>query len=124
MTEPSSGTDRLRRAVGYAITGTEPTPAASSSRDEAFDPVALIAELGGVDALRAVAAEAKEAGRNWPHPIPERLRQGLGAAQLHAAVVQVRSLIDESRSPVIRRSTAADPDDLRLLRDVPPHHGG
>jgi hypothetical protein len=120
---------RLRHAVTYAITGTEPAsptpePAATPpGTGSSFDVEALIAELGGVAALREVAAQARAAGRGWPYPIPERLRDGLGAAQLYAAVERVRAVIDEPR-PTVRRATTPNADDHRLLRDVPPHHGG
>ncbi|WP_152361338.1 hypothetical protein [Microlunatus speluncae] len=119
-----SAAERLRRAVAYAVTGADPALTATSFDGEAFDPAALIAELGGVATLRSAAAEARAAGLSWPYPVPERLRQGLGAAQVHAAVRRVSSLIDEPPRPVIRRPATPDADDLRLLRDVPPHHGG
>lgn len=112
--------DRLRRAVAYALTGAEASIAPST---EPFDPAELITRLGGVDALRAVAEEARTSGLAWPYPIPERLRDDIGAAQLHAAVERARQLIEQPRPTLRQRSTAPDADDLRLIREVPPHHG-
>lgn len=124
MTETPSTTDRLRHAVAYAISGTEPSADSTPSGPGApFDAGRLIIDLGGADALRAHATTTRSAGHPWPHPVPARLRDGLGAAQLYAAIEQARVIIDGPR-PTVRRPTAPSGDDLRLLRDVPPHHGG
>jgi hypothetical protein len=94
------------------------------------DPAVLVADLvaGGwtreriADHARAEAA----AERAWPHPVPAGLREGCGAAQFAAALTSVRQELDlvtlETRPPSARRRLTAD--ELRLLREVPPHHVG
>jgi len=110
----------LGRAVGYALTGIVPT----ADGPEPFDPAELVELLGGATRLRAHAAETRAAGRPWPHPVPAELRDGLGAAQLYAAVEQARNLVDAPATKVRGPAAAPGADDLRLLREVPPHHGG
>jgi hypothetical protein len=57
--------------------------------------------------------------------VPDALRAGCGAAQLAAALRVARELLDlaslEVRPPSGRRKL--NPDEQRLMRDVPPHHG-
>ncbi|GAB3742436.1 hypothetical protein [Microlunatus parietis] len=108
----------LARAVGYALTGGDPAPTGPAIR-----PEDLIGQLGGTERVRAHAAAVRAAGEPWPHPVPPELRSGLGAAQLHAAIERARQQIDPPPSRPVRRAAAPDADDLRLLREVPPHHG-
>lgn len=73
------------------------------------------------------AEEATVFGR--PHRLPPDLAEGIGAAQLWAAVSALRALLSPARdrdtqspAPVLsNRSLSAD--EQRLLREVPPHHG-
>lgn len=118
-------TGRWQAALAYALTGVElalPEPGAP-------DPSHLVADLSdrgwaperlAEHALAEVAAE-----RPWPHPVPPGLRQGCGAAQFAAALGVTRQLLGlstlETRPPSARRRL--NPDEQRLLRDVPPHHG-
>lgn len=108
----------LVRAIAYALTGAEPGNGTVARPEE------LIALLGGTETLRAHAAATRAAGEPWPHPVPESLRAGLSAAQLHAAIERARQQVDPPPSRPVRRTAAPDADDLRLLREVPPHHGG
>ena len=59
-------------------------------------------------------------------PVPADLTAGLGAAQLWAAVVELRRLLELDQPA--RRTATGDglltAEDQRLLREVPPHHGG
>jgi hypothetical protein len=116
---------RWQAAVGYALVGIE------LSIDEPGhpDPDAVVVALSqagwtaqriGDHARWLVAAE-----QVWPHPVPAALRDGCGAAQFAAAVGRTRALIGlttlETRGPSTR--TIYNADELRLLREVPPHHG-
>jgi hypothetical protein len=108
----------LVRAIAYALAG-DPDSAPGVT-----DPDDLIERLGGTAPLRAHASAVRSAGEPWPHPVPAELRAGLSAAQLHAAIEQARRRIDPPPNRPVRRTAAPDADDLRLLREVPPHHGG
>ncbi len=116
---------RWQSALGYALTGCDldlPEPGRP-------DTMALVAglEAAGWPASRVgehargrVAAEVA-----WPHEVPADLRVGCGAAQFAAALGLAREVLNlanlEVRPPSGRRRL--NPDELRLTRDVPPHHG-
>lgn len=112
-------------AIAYALTGVE----LELSEPPAPDPDLLVADLASLGwtsaRIRRHAGERVDSGSPWPHQIPARLRQGCGAAQLYAALGRARTLLGlqvlEVRPPSSRTSLNAD--ELRLLRDVPPHHG-
>lgn len=112
-------------ALGYALTGEE------LELDDALpvQPATIVAALEqagwarariGDHARAVVAAELP-----WPHPVPGRLRPASGAAQFLALLGAVRAelglLTLEQRPPSTR--TRLTPDEQRLLREVPPHHG-
>lgn len=80
------------------------------------------------EVLRAVTergyrAEDLVAVARTPHPVPQRLRQGMGAAQFQAALAQLRSLAhaDGLRASAPSRRTRLDAAERRLVEDVPPH---
>lgn len=108
----------LVRAIAYALAG-DPESAPGVT-----DPGDLITRLGGPESLRAHATAVRAAGEPWPHPVPAELRTGLGAAQLYAAIEHARRQVDLPPKRPVLRTAAPDADDLRLLREVPPHHGG
>jgi hypothetical protein len=60
-----------------------------------------------------------------PHRVPPELAEGIGPAQFWAAVTELRRHLDrEARPPVpVIADRALSADELRLLREVPPHHG-
>ncbi|MGV8910116.1 MAG: hypothetical protein ACOH1Y_14135 [Propionicimonas sp.] len=118
-------TPRWQAALAYALVGCE------LDLDESGhpDPEALVAALAGAGwpagqidehARGLVAAE-----ESWPHQVPVGLRAGCGAAQMAAALRAARTLLGlahlEVRAPSGRRKLNAD--ELRLMREVPPHHG-
>lgn len=118
-------TARWQAALGYALTGCE-LELAEPGRP---DPLALVA---GLDAAGWPASRVGEHAREraadeaaWPHAVPARLRAGCGAAQLAAALRAARELLQltslEVRPPSGR--LRLDPDEQRLMREVPPHHG-
>ena len=118
-------TCRWHAALGYALTGCE----LELAEPRRPDPQALVA---GLDAAGWPASRVGEHARErvadefaWPHAVPPTLRYGCGAAQFAAALRAVRDLLGlttlEVRPPT-RRSTL-NPDEVRLMREVPPHHG-
>ena len=92
-------------------------------------------ELGEQDApdLDALAAflrprlgvDVDPAALRCSHPLPADLGSGLGAAQLWAAVAELRRLLGSVPPQAeVTRSRPLTADERRLLQDVPPHHGG
>ncbi|HEY9291894.1 MAG TPA: hypothetical protein VIP98_11490 [Microlunatus sp.] len=114
------------QALAYAIIGrrldglgTQPVP------DLAVVSDAIVSQLpGGLIELREVIREHRAAGEPWPYPVPDDLRQGIGAAQWIAALNALRQRLDldNPERPVLS-DRPPDPDEQRLLREVPPHHG-
>ncbi|SDS33172.1 hypothetical protein [Microlunatus soli] len=112
-------------ALIFAITGERTAAGTSQLRpDLAAVGDQLAARTGGLEQLRADVRARRAAGRPWPYPIPDDLRRGLGAAQLLAALAELRRrlLLDEPERAVLS-NRAPDADERRLLADVPPHHG-
>lgn len=113
------------RALAFAVTGER----LEVSEPDAPRPAALVADLAALgwdaDTVAEHALAAIADGRPWPHPVPDDLREGLGAAQLHAALGGVRAGLGldvlERRPP--SRRTRLDADERRLMADVPPHFG-
>ena len=118
-------TTRWQAAICYALTGSE-LELVEPGRP---DPKALVeglaaagwpASLVGDHARKRVEAEL-----TWPHPVPTILRGGCGAAQFAAALRLAREMLHlttlEVRPPSGR--LALNPDEERLMREVPPHHG-
>lgn len=92
-------------------------------------PSELVAELAtrgwDADAIVAEVRRCAEAGLPWPHPIEPRLRAGLGWAQLQAALTATRHLLGVQALVTRPKSarTRLTADEVRLMREVPPHHG-
>lgn len=116
---------RWQAAVGFALVGVELAMDESGRPDpealvEALSQAGWTADQIGDHARSLVAAE-----QVWPHPVPAALRSGCGAAQFAAALGRTRALLGlttlETRAPSTR--TTYNADELRLLREVPPHHG-
>jgi hypothetical protein len=122
--DPSADGGAWHAALAYALVGEE----WSLDRRPGPDLPALAVELAARDWTRErIAVHARsvqESGRPWPHPIPDALRAGLGAAQLYAALGRAREELGvavlDPRAPSGR--TVLTADERRLLADVPPHH--
>lgn len=118
-------TGRWQAALGYALTGQE-LALAEYGRP---DPVALVADLAEAgwtaDRIAGHAHALAAAEVAWPHQVPADLRSGCGAAQFAAALRAARQVLDlaslEVRPPSGRLKL--NPDEERLMREVPPHHG-
>lgn len=112
------------RAIAFALTGAD----LELGDQPAPDLDVLVDQLGdqgwGAGTIAAHAREAAAVGP-WPHPIPDALRSGLGAAQLYAAIGGARARYGLEVLTVLppSRRTALTADERRLLADVPPHFG-
>ncbi len=109
----------LAAAVAWSLTGTRVDAMAgdvhAALADSGWDRAAILSHAQAVSA----------AGGIWPHPVPDDLRLRLGSAQLLAAVQRAQldlGLFGQPASPAPPR--ALNPDERRLLQEVPPHHGG
>lgn len=111
-------------ALAYALVGVHlelpgrGTPDASALLNQ-------LADLGwDADRIRGHARDLTAAEQLWPHQVPDDLRTGLGAAQLHAAFAEARERLGLGATVGVPRSArvALNADERRLLADVPPHH--
>ena len=118
-------TARWQAALGFALTGldlelAEPGRPDPEALVEGLNAAGWSASRVGDHAREQVAAES-----SWPHAVPAALRAGCGAAQFAAALGMARSLLRlttlEVRPPSTRMKLS--PDEERLMREVPPHHG-
>lgn len=118
-------TARWQAALGYALTGDE-LELAETGRPDPVSLVTVLADAGWpAERVEHHARGRMAAEASWPHQVPARLRAGCGAAQLAAALRLVRELLDLANLEVRPPSGRAklNPDEERLMRDVPPHHG-
>ena len=109
----ATGPPAWHQALAYAVTGRRYPELGRQERPD----VDQVAEF-----LRSRLAD-HPAGP--PQPVPADLVVGLGPAQLQAAVAELRRRLGSGQPGP--RTAAADrplsPEEQRLLRDVPPHHG-
>lgn len=106
------------------MTGTDLLVGVQRAPDAARLAADLVSAGWPPERVAAHARATLASGEAWPHPIPDALRAGLGAAQLLAALRRVRAELGlaalESRAP--SRRSALDADERRLIADAPPHH--
>ena len=102
------------QALAYAVTGHRYPELGRQARPD----VAQVAEF--------LRQRAPEAGSAASRLVPADLSAGLGAAQLWAAAAELRCLLepDHPVRPTVARDRPLTPDEERLRREVPPHHGG
>ncbi|WP_232549984.1 hypothetical protein [Propioniciclava soli] len=115
MTEP------WHRAIAYALVG-EDLELGLQARP---DVPALLRELAsrGWTGGRIADLARGAAAAGWPFVVPDALRRGLGAAQLHAAIGSARTELGLDVLAVLppSRRTTLTADERRLRADVPPH---
>ncbi len=112
------------RALGLALTGADLDLGVQDAPDAAR-LVAQLAERGwNAERIGELARGRAVSGKPWPFQIPDAARSGLGAAQLHAALLAARTALGldvlDPRPPARPRGLTAD--ERRLLADVPPHY--
>ena len=103
------------QALAYAVTGVRFQHLGRQPRPDLDTLTALLrAVLGaGVDPAELTRA----------HPVPADLTEGLGAAQLGAAVAELRRRLTGPPRATVAGARPLTADERRLLQDVPPHHG-
>ena len=106
-----------QEALAYAVTGRRYAELAGCPGPAVDALVAFLQPRLGADLDRSELLR--------PHPLPQDLRHGVGAAQLWAAVTELRARLAPPAPgavAVVREGplTAAE---HRLVEDVPPHHG-
>lgn len=113
------------RALVLAITGIDRPELGVQDRPDLDAVTAILAgHDGGLERLRDEVAARRSSGEPWPYPVPAALRSGLGAAQLLAAVAELRRRLElDAAERLVLRDRPPDADERRLLADVPPHHG-
>ena len=77
----------------------------------------------GIDAGE-IARSRRDAGQEWPFPVPAEWPREAGFARWSAAIDEAHRLlgVDLTFLPPSNR-TSLTADERRLLADVPPHHG-
>lgn len=115
--EPVVTGPRWQQALAYALTGRR-FPELDPARGP--DPEAVAGFLRS-----RLGTDLDPAELQRPHPLPDDLAVGIGAAQLWAAVSEVRRRLDPPApgTPPVVTGRPLTADERGLLRDVPPHHG-
>jgi hypothetical protein len=103
------------QALAYALTGVR---FADLGRQPRPDLDALTALL-----RPRLATQVDPAELTRVHPLPADLADGLGSAQLWAAVEELRRRLTAPPPVVVAEQRPLTADERRLLQDVPPHHG-
>lgn len=111
---PPTAPPAWHQALLFALTGVRDPGLGRQDRPD----VVRLAEL-----LRDRLPEDLPA-TSGPHPLPPDLAVGIGPAQLAAALTELRTRLRLDRRPVppVVADRPLTPDELRLLREVPPHH--
>jgi hypothetical protein len=112
-------------ALAQALTG----EAADFPASDGPDPVGLADELARrgwpAERVQEHASARIAAELPWPHAVDPAVIAALGAARFYAALTQLRKCLGvwvlDSQAPSSR--TQLNADELRLLAEVPPHHG-
>ncbi len=110
------------QAVAFALVGRR-----LAAGDDSADPRRIMEHLAslGVDAasVAAVQQERRAASLPWPFPLPEDVAVN-SPAQLKAVLDAVRTELGVGGpSPVVAVKRRPSADELRLIQEVPPHHG-
>ena len=116
----------LLRAVGLALTGEEVAatgPAVGSPEERVVGW--LEASGWGSERLHALRAQRQAEEQPWPFPVPPDEVRPVGFARYAAVLKAVRaSLGVDGLVPTVHNGPKViGPAELRLLAEVPPHHG-
>jgi hypothetical protein len=103
------------QALAYAVTGVRFEDLGRQPRPDLDALTALLRAKLGTEVDPAEIARA--------HPLPADLAQDLGAAQLGAAVAELRRRLAGPPLATVAGERPLTADERRLLQDVPPHHG-
>lgn len=105
-----------QEALAYAVTGRRYAELAGRPGPDVDELVAFLKPRLGADLDRSELLR--------PHPLPQDLRQGIGAAQLWAAMTELRArLAPPAAGPTaVVREGPLSAAERRLVEDVPPHH--
>jgi hypothetical protein len=112
VTQPAA----WHQALAYALTGRRFEELGHQAAPDVNEVVAFLETKLGADLDRAVLER--------PHRLPADLVAGLGAAQLSAAVADLRRrLAGRDAAVTVTQERPLSSDERRLMQDVPPHHG-
>jgi hypothetical protein len=112
MTNPPA----WHQALAFGLTGRRFEELGYQATPDLDEVVAFLEHRLGVDLDRTVLGQS--------HRPPEDLTVGLGAAQLGAAVAELRRRLGVDHATVrVTRQRPLSADERRLMQDVPPHHG-
>ena len=103
------------QALAYAVTGVRLEGLGRQLRPDLDVLTALLRPRFETDLDPAELVRA--------HPLPPDLADGIGAAQLWAAVAELRHRLSGPVPAVVADERPLTADERRLLHDVPPHHG-
>lgn len=117
--------ERWLTAVGLALTG-EQIEASASGPVHGSDAAAWLLEHGWPpERVQQHRHDMVDQEVLWPHALPADLLGRGTAAQFHALLEECRTLLGVSGAVSRMRpaETHLTPDDLRLIAELPPHHG-
>lgn len=111
------------QALAYALLGRRcPDLGDDQARPDVAVVAAWLEDHGLVEQAHRLASAPRSAEHPWPVPVPPDLH--VPPAQWAAALFELRrrlGLLGVATRPATDRPL--DADELRLLREVPPHHG-
>lgn len=111
------------RALAFAVLGEVIDDLGTQSVPD-ITALAVLLRDEYADRLSEVVATRRAAELPWPHPVPQELMTGIGFAQFAAALRSLQSALGLSAFPTAppTPARALTADEVRLLREVPPHH--
>jgi hypothetical protein len=110
------------QALAYAICGQRLSELGRQDEPDLDELVRILSHDG--ELVSRVQVDRRRG--DWPHPVPNDLMTGIGWAQFSAALTVLITRLDLAPGSAARvpSSRPPDPDERRLLQDLPPHHLG
>lgn len=120
---PTMADTHWHRALAFAVTGEVVEGLGTQDVPDVTELADRLRTVYG-DRLARDVAERQAAEQAWPYPVPAELMVGIGFAQFAAALRGLQSALGLSAFPAVppARPRPLTPDEVRLLREVPPHH--